>query len=101
MAVLRLLLSSLPVDKVGQPRYTRLMRVVELRVLMALVLVLFETMVIVGLISGISPSTMILQGQTSTYHWNSQGGLCVYGCVGLCTRHALIQRPPALVRLRD
>ena len=72
MAVLRLLLSSLPVDKVGPPRYTRLMRVVELRVLLALVLVLLGTMVIVGLNLGDDADTMTLQGQTRPLRSNHQ-----------------------------
>jgi hypothetical protein len=57
-------LSSVRLTKVGQPRYTDFMRVVELRFLLALILVLLGATFIVGLNLGDDTDTMTLQGRT-------------------------------------
>lgn len=59
-------------DKVGQPRYTDLMRVVELRLLLALILVLFGATGFVGLNVGDDDNPMAVQGQKQRQRADSE-----------------------------
>lgn len=65
-------LSSAAVDKACLSRYTHLMRVVQLRLLLAIILVLSGATVIVGLNLGSDADALSLQSRTQTLRANPE-----------------------------